>query len=173
MHLIVAFRNLADIPDFLGHFKTESAQALNSFLGRNKRAVWCDGYDSPTVLTMSKTIAVIGYSYSNPAKNNLVGSVDEYPAFFTWKMFRRRQLTRFGKGIRGLQYRALTSDGHNPGGDTREAERLVRDEPFTLEPNAWLEAFGIPLPSEQERIKAGIMQLVRYLEVRAKRKRQR
>jgi len=177
VHLIVVVRDPDDIPGFLGHFKTESAHALNSLLGRKKRTVWCDGYDSPTVLTMSKTIAVIGYIYSNPAKDNLVGSVDEYPGFSTWKMFRKGQLTKFWKRIRRPQYRALTPDSHNLGGYTREAERLLRDsreiEPFTLEPNAWLEAFGITAPAEQERVNARIIKLIRYLEVRAERKRQR
>ncbi len=52
VRLIVVVRNPDDVPAFLGHFKTESAHALNTNLGRRKRTVWCAGYDSPTVLTI-------------------------------------------------------------------------------------------------------------------------
>jgi REP element-mobilizing transposase RayT len=177
VHLIVVVRNPDDVPAFLGHFKTESAHALNTILGRRKRTVWCAGYDSPTVLTMTKTISVLGYIYSNPAKDNLVSTVDEYPGFSTWKMFLTGRFTKLWKRLRRPQYRALTPDGHNLSGYTREAERLLSEsdeiEPFTLEPNAWLEAFEITDPAEQERINARVIHLVRYLEVRAERKRQR
>jgi REP element-mobilizing transposase RayT len=175
VHFVVVVRDPDDIPAFLRHFKTESAHALNSLLGRNKRTIWCAGYDSPTVLTMTKTIGVIGYIYCNPAKDNLVGTVDEYPGFSTWKMFRTGQLTKLWKRIRRPQYRALTPDSHNLNGYTREAERLLNEsheiEPFTLEPNAWLEAFKITDPAQQEQINTRIIQLIRYLEVRAERKR--
>ena len=177
VHLIVVVRNPDDVPAFLGHFKTESAHALNTILGRRKRTVWCAGYDSPTVLTMTKTISVLGYIYSNPAKDNLVSTVDEYPGFSTWKMFLTGRFTKLWKRLRRPQYRALTPDSHNLSGYTREAERLLSEsdeiEPFTLEPNAWLEAFGVTDRAEQERINARVIQLVRYLEVRAERKRQR
>lgn len=177
IHLVVVVHNPEDVPAFLRHFKTESAHAINRLLGRNKRTVWCDGYDSPMVLTMTKTIAVIGYIYSNPAKDNLVGSVDEYPGFSTWQMFTKGRLTKCWKRIRRPQYRALTPDSHNLSGYTREAERLLSDsnevEPFTLEPNAWLEAFGIIDPAQQEQINARVIKLIRYLEQRAERKRQR
>ena len=177
VHLIVVVRNPDDVPAFLGHFKTESAHALKTILGRRKRTVWCAGYDSPTVLTMTKTISVLGYIYSNPAKDNLVSTVDEYPGFSTWKMFLTGRFTKLWKRLRRPQYRALTPDSHNLSGYTREAERLLSEsdeiEPFTLEPNAWLEAFGVTDRAEQERINARVIQLVRYLEVRAERKRQR
>jgi hypothetical protein len=129
------------------------------------------------VLTLTKTISVIGYIYANPAKDNLVGTVDEYPGFSTWKMFLKGELTKFWKRIRRPQYRALTPDTHNLSGYTREAERLLSDsnelEQFTLEPNAWLEAFGITAPEQQERINARVIELVRYRELRAERKRER
>ncbi len=125
----------------------------------------------------AQTIPVIGYIYSNPAKDNLVGSVDDYPGFSTWKMFLKGEHTKFWKRIRRPQYRALTPDSHNLSGYTREAERLLGDsnevESFTLEPNAWLEAFGITDRAQQEQVNLRVIQLIRYLELRAERKRQR
>jgi hypothetical protein len=31
---------------FFRHFKTESAHMINGLLGRNKRTLWCGGYES-------------------------------------------------------------------------------------------------------------------------------
>jgi len=92
-------------------------------------------------------------------------------------MFLKGEHTKFWKRIRRPQYRALTPDSHNLSGYTREAERLLGDsnevESFTLEPNAWLEAFGITDRAQQEQVNLRVIQLIRYLELRAERKRQR
>lgn len=182
IHLIVVVQDPDDVPQFMRHFKTESAHYLNGLLGRNKRTIWCAGYDSPTVLTMNKTIAAIAYIYSNPAKDNLVASIDQYPGFSTWKMFQTNELTKRWKRLRRPQFKALTPDSHNLGAYTREAERVLREsneiESFTIEPNAWLEAFNVSDATEQGRIEQGqinsrVIKLIRYLEERAERKRKR
>lgn len=177
VHLIFTVYNPDDVPAFLRHFKTESAHMLNGILGRKKRTIWCSGYDSPKVLTLTKAIAVISYLYANPAKDNLVQSIDEYPGFSTWKMFRSGQLVKKWKRLRRPQFRELTRDSHNLAGYTREAERLLSDssevETFTLKPNAWLEAFGVTDPKEQERMNNKLIERIRTLEERAERKRQR
>ncbi len=177
IHLVVVVRNPEDLPAFLGHFKTESAHMLNGLLGRKKRTIWCSGYDSPKVLTMNKTVAVLAYIYSNPAKDNLVKTIDEYPGFSTWEMFQTGQVKKNWKRLRRPQFKRLAPDSHNLSGYTRVAERILGEsdeiEPFVLEPNAWLEAFKITVPAEQERINARLVKLIRYLELRAERKRQR
>jgi len=177
VHLVMVVYNPDHIPAFLRHFKTESAHALNAILGRSKRTVWCSGYDSPKVLTLVKAMAVIAYIYSNPAKDNLVRSIDEYPGFSTWEMFQTGQFTKLWKRLRRPSYKALDSNSHNLRGYTKEAERLLSQtdeiEPFTLEPNAWLEAFEITDPTQQARINAQVMAHIRHLEARAERVRQR
>jgi hypothetical protein len=159
------------------HFKTESAHMINSLLGRKKRTLWCEGYDSPTVLTFAKAMMVIAYIYSNPAKDNLVHSIDEYPGFSSWQMFKSGECLKVWKRLRRPQFQALTKDSHNLRGYTREANRLLADsselQTFKLEPNAWLEAFGVITPAEQQGINARVIERVRTLERRATRVRER
>jgi REP element-mobilizing transposase RayT len=177
VHLVLTVHNPEDVPAFMRHFKTESAHMINSLLGRKKRTLWCDGYDSPTVLTFAKAMMVIAYIYSNPAKDNLVRSIDEYPGFSSWQMFKSGNCTNVWKRLRRPQFLALTKDSHNLRGYTREAERLLAGsselQTFKLEPNAWLEAFGITDPAEQHRINARVTERVRTLEKRAARTRER
>jgi hypothetical protein len=126
---------------------------------------------------MRKAMAVISYIYSNPAKDNLVSSVDNYPGFSTWEMFQTGNLTKTCKRIRRPQYRALAANSHNLHGYTEEAKRLLNDtdeqEEFTIEPNAWLEAFKITDPAEQARINARVIAHIRHLEARAERLREK
>lgn len=177
IHMLVVVYDPDDIPKFLRHFKTESAHMLNAILGRHKRTIWCDGYDSPTVLTLTKAIAVVAYIYSNPAKDNLVKSIDEYPGFSTWKMFQAEEKTKHWKRLRRPQFRELPRASHTLRGYTKEAERLLEDSSevltFNLEPNAWLEAFGVRDKERQGRINHRLYERVRHLERRAERIRER
>jgi REP element-mobilizing transposase RayT len=177
VHLVLVVHDPDDVPKFLGHFKTESAHMLNRLLGRKKRTIWCKGYDSPKVLTPTKALALISYLYGNPAKDNLVDSIDEYPGFSSWKMFQSGELEKEWKRLRRFHFRTLPRDSHNLRGYTKEAARLLGESrefsTFKLEPNAWLEAFGITDPEEQKRINKRLCERVRTLEQRARRKRER
>ncbi len=51
IHLVVVVINPDHVEAFFRHFKTESAQMINGLLGRNKRTLWYEGYDSPIILT--------------------------------------------------------------------------------------------------------------------------
>jgi REP element-mobilizing transposase RayT len=177
IHLVITVYNPEHVPAFMRHFKTESAHMINSLLGRKKRTLWCEGYDSPTVLTFAKAMMVIAYIYSNPAKDSLVPSIDEYPGFSSWRMFTEGQCVKVWKRLRRPQFRALTKDSHNLRGYTKEAARLLADsselQNFKLEPNAWLEVFGVTDPIEQQRMNARVIERVRTLEGRAARARER
>jgi len=177
LHLIVVVQDPEDLPAFIGHFKTESAHMLNRLLGRSKRTIWCEGYDSPVVLTMNKALAVITYIYTNPAKDNLVKAIDDYPGFSSWKMFQTGQLTGHWKRLRRPLFSTLKPGSHNLRGYTRTAEQLLEAsneiETFTLAPNAWLEAFDITDPLEQRRVNARMIKLIRYIEDRRERKREK
>ena len=51
VHLVLVVINPDDVSAFFRYFKGESAHMINGLLGRNKRTVWCEDYDSPIVLT--------------------------------------------------------------------------------------------------------------------------
>lgn len=176
IHMLFVVENPADIPSFLRHFKTESAHLLNSLLGREKRTVWCDGYDSPIVLTPLRALLAIVYLYSNPAKDNLEESIERYPGFSSWSMYQKSKLTHHWPRIRRTMVRPLPPDSQNLRGYTKEAEHLLRKAQtkhvFLLEPNAWLEAFDITDSVEQARLNAVILERLRRVEKRAQQKRQ-
>jgi hypothetical protein len=111
------------------------------------------------------------------AKENLEESIDKYPGVSSWKMFLSGEHTKKWKRIHRPAYRALGPHEHNLEGYTREARRLERSagkaHSFTLEPNAWLGAFGITDPEEQRGYNQRLMERVRAIEARAARVRAR
>ena len=175
IHLVLVVSNPDHVDAFFRHFKTESAHMINGLLGRDKRTLWCEGYDSPIVLTPTRALLAIAYLYANPAKDNLETSIDRYPGFSSWKMFQSGKLTRQWKRLRRPQFTPVTHDSNNLRGYTKLANELVAAsnevQTFTLEPNAWMEAFGYHSPEEQRRLNKRLLSRIRLLEERAERKR--
>ena len=177
IHLVLVVINPDHVEAFFRHFKTESAHMINGLLGRNKRTLWCGGYDSPIVLTPTRALIAIAYLYSNPAKDNLETSIDSYPGFSSWKMFQSGKLTRYWKRLRRPQFTPITRDANNLRGYTKLAGAILdaSDEvqTFTLEPNAWMEAFGYRSPEQQQKINELLIAHISLLEQRAEKKRVR
>ena len=72
-------------------------------------------------------------------------------------MFLKGEHTKTWKWLRRPLYEELARDSHNLRGYTREAERIASlskiTHEFTIEPNAWLWAFGMTDSPEQDRWK--------------------
>jgi REP element-mobilizing transposase RayT len=56
IHLIVLVEDPEVVESFLERFKCETAHAVNRLLGRRQVSVWCEGYDSPTILTLDNLV---------------------------------------------------------------------------------------------------------------------
>lgn len=177
LHILLVVHNPDDIPKFIRHFKADTAHFINKILGRRKRTVWEDGYDSPRVLSLERSMSAITYLYADPAKDNLVNSIDEYPGFSTWEMYRSGRLDWSCKRLRRPMFRELPQDMHNLEGYSAESQRLYTETSemvnFKLEPNAWIEAFGYTDTISQDRINQRLYDRVRRLEQRALRVRAR
>jgi len=175
VHLVLVVIDPDDVQQFIRYFKTESAHMINGLLGRDKRTLWCEGYDSPIVLTPKRALIAIAYLYANPAKDNLETSIDRYPGFSSWKMFQSGTLTRQWKRLRRPQFTPIPRDANNLRGYTKRAEEILEAsnelQSFTLEPNAWMEAFGYESPEQQQKLNDRLTARVRMLEQRAEKKR--
>jgi REP element-mobilizing transposase RayT len=175
VHLVLVVIDPDHVQQFFRYFKTESAHMINGLLGRDKRTLWCAGYDSPVVLTPKRALIAIAYLYANPAKDNLETSIDRYPGFSSWKMFQSGDLTRQWKRLRRPQFTPIPRDANNLRGYTKRAEEILDAsndmQTFTLEPSAWMEAFGYHSPEQQRKLNELLIARVRTLEERAEKKR--
>ena len=55
-HMLMVVRNPEEVPACLRYIKTESAYAINKILGRKKKTIWEEGYDSPTILSKQDVV---------------------------------------------------------------------------------------------------------------------
>jgi REP element-mobilizing transposase RayT len=177
VHLVMVVINPDHVEAFHRYFKAESAHMINGLLGRNKKTLWCEGYDSPIVLTPKRALMAIAYLYSNPAKDNLETSIDRYPGFSSWKMFMSGKLTRQWKRLRRPKFTPIARDANNLRGYTKFAADILDDSQevltFTLEPNAWMDAFGYRSAEQQERVNKLLIARIRLLEKRAEERREK
>ncbi len=169
VHFTAMVHNPNDIPGFMERFKTESAHRINRLLGRKKRTIWCQGYDSTIILDLEKAIEKIVYIYDNPVKDGLVESIDNYPGISSWHHFKKGQSKATFKtyliprdALHKLEDRALFIDDYE-----RERRQLLikkRKIKFQINLNSWMKAFLITDPKEQEEINQNIIDAVRAKE---------
>ncbi len=163
IHMIVRIDNPEDLPKFMERFKTESAHYLNRILGRTKRTVWCERYDSPALLTREDVISKINYLYTNPVKDGLIESINKYPGLSSWDNYQANTpnikcnyITRDSlfelRQDKGFQFfqkikNLLTKD--NPARGNLE-----------LSPNGWMKAFNIKDLKEVNEINKSIHKMI-------------
>ena len=154
-HMVVVVDNPDDIKDFIGRFKTESAHAVNRLLGRRKRTVWCEGYDSPVLLTPEDVVDKIIYLYTNPAKDNLEESIGRFPGLSSYSMYKNGSYRKLCPWIRRPMLHRLRSTSltlKQWRGLARHVKNLAQVEhEFTLHPDAWMEVFGATDKAEVKR----------------------
>ena len=173
IHLLIRVIDPQDAVNFFGRFKTESAHAVNRLLGRKKRTVWCEGYDSPLVDDIETIKDKIAYIYENPSKDGLVDQVDHFPGLSTWHDF--KNLSPRSHTKRKYETRYIARDEFKPlGGNPLKLQDYARlrrqltykkkKNSYEINFNAWMERFGITDPQEQHLVNQNIIGMVRERE---------
>lgn len=161
LHMLLVVEDPAHVSEFMKYIKAEIAHSVNRLLGRFKKTIWSEGYDSPVVLTVNRVLHYINYIYLNPVRAGLVETVDEYPGVSSWKMFREGR----AKSTHARVPRSRISKLASPALSIAEQKELVNGwrlqkfeaKEFVLEPWAWLECFSGSSRERYEReIVAGI-----------------
>ncbi len=178
LHMIAVVDNPEDIPNFMRYLKTESSHAINRLLGRSKKTIWAEGYDSPILATPEKVIHYIKYIYLNPTRANLENSIEEYPGVSTWKMFKDRKHVTYHPRVP----RPLLKPLYSATLSISEQKRLVQQwerlelpkSRLEICPWAWAECFdGIDIEATRKRILSEIAEEeAYYLRQRERDKRQ-
>jgi REP element-mobilizing transposase RayT len=158
MHLHIVVQDTSVVDKFVGYIKRETAHAINRLMGRRKKTIWAEGYDSTIILDAEKAISRIKYIYTNPQQANLVEKIDEYPNFSTWKHFLNGGAKLTSKRIKRNSIMAIAKGTLRLKDQQRFAEYLQENEnqeyDLIIEPNAWMECFPneAPLPESTNRI---------------------
>jgi len=165
VHILALVEDPTVVESFMERFKCESAHAINRLLDRRQVTVWCEGYDSPTILTLEDLLEKLAYIYANPVRAHLTDSIENYQGVSSWRMYISGSLSKAVKRIRRSFLRPL------PAGEISKAQHFqiaksleaqaVDTMRFDLTPDAWLTAFPALWTPEQLRKKL----LVRLKEI--------
>ena len=166
--LLVVEDNPDDVKNFMERFKTESSHAINRILGRKKRTIWCDGYDSPPLLTLTTAMEKLIYLYTNPAKDGLVDSIDDYPGLSSWEMFKSGKHEEEFSWIRRPHFAKVSKRARLPKNYAALAGELLskaeKKYTFRITPNAWMECFGVTSEEEQAKLNEELLRCIKAKE---------
>ena len=170
VHMLIRALDSTQCKKFYGEVQKRVTDSFKRLLGRQHLSLWEGKPVVAIVLDVEKAMDRIVYFYTNPARANLLESVEDYPGVNTWKAFLSANATlqacssesvpwiRLPR-IRRLKCRTLARWE-----DERITMQLTRsaDEHHELQcrPNAWMKAFGICDDKDVSRINAEIVRRV-------------
>lgn len=145
VHIIALVEDPTVIESFMERFKCETAHAVNRLLGRRQVTVWCEGYDSPTILTVEDLIEKLAYVYANPVRAHRTDSISNYQGVSSWQMFVSGDVSKEVKRVRRTFLEPLPS-GTLSRSQQEQAASMIEAQvtetlTFTLAPDAWMKAF--------------------------------
>lgn len=166
IHIIALVEDPTMVESFMERFKCETAHAINRLLGRRQVTVWCEGYDSPTILTLDDLVEKLAYLYANPVRAHRSGSISTYQGVSSWGMFTSGELSREVKRIRRT-FLGPVATGRVSASVRRQEASAVEIQAtetltFTLSPDAWTTAF--PNQTTPEQVTARLLERVKEIE---------
>jgi len=166
IHIIALVEDPTVVESFMERFKCETAHAINRLLGRRQVTVWCEGYDSPPILTLDDLVEKLAYVYANPVRAHRSASISAYQGLSSWGMFTSGQISREVKRIRrtflGPIIKGETSASMRRQEASAVEHQVTETLTFTLSPNAWMTAF--PNQTTPERLSQRLILRVKDIE---------
>ena len=145
-HMVIEVENPDDVSRFVGYVKQEIAHRVNRLLGRRKRTIWAEGFDSPTLLDAKKFLRKMVYALINPVLDDIVPNMDESPYLSSWKMLKEK--------IYSIPYKAIPrdeipklKDPRRPWLENRRVLDVIEETNgekgiITIDPYAWKHCFA-------------------------------
>lgn len=166
IHIIALVEDPTVVESFMERFKCETGHAVNRLLGRRQVTVWCEGYDSPSILTLDDLVEKLAYVYANPVRAHRCSSISAYQGVSSWGMFTSGQTSREVKRIRRTFLGPITKGRTSAFVRRQEASAVDRQVAetltFTLSPDAWMTA--LPNQTTVERLSQRLLQRVKEIE---------
>jgi hypothetical protein len=166
-HIIFVLHDGEQCSKFFSEVQKQITEAIKKLTDVSHLRLWEGEPSIAIILDHAKAMERIRYLYCNPARANLIDSIENYPGMSTWEAFksagadvgatvkrtvpwiRRKHLPVLGcaKGVSRVRDRQLT--------ELLLGKRHPRYE-LVVKPNAWLAVFGITDPQDVAHIRTQI-----------------
>lgn len=178
-HLLVKAKDAQQCKNFYGELQKQLTEAVKRLLGVEHMNLWAPNATSVVeIVGLESVIERIAYLYANPARANLVESIDDYPGLSSWRAFQDAEPRLDAAAseecrwvrqsmISPLPARSVT---HHQDRHLVESMRSKTKTSHTLtyRPNAWMKEFGITTAEEIAAVNARIIAKVREYESEAR-----
>jgi hypothetical protein len=145
---------------------TETWKAL---FGISRLDLWKGRISVIELITLEDVEERIAYFYLNPARANLVSSIDKYPGLSSWHFFQLASScidSLYTQPVKWYRYNELPPLLSDPDSHNIHSVSLLNTrkgytkESFILHPNAWMKSFGIETLEEVKAINRRIINAV-------------
>ena len=164
-HLMALVQCPDTLKGFMKCFKTETSHAINRLLGRRCITNWAARFDCQAILTPENVKNKAAYLYTNPQAADLEDTIEAYPGVSSWRMFVNRTHTKKVPYIRRSSIKPVSeykSRDHAYAALKKSSKRI---HTITIDPEAWMGAFGIEDPEERKQMHSNIVDEVRANEL--------
>jgi hypothetical protein len=174
-HIIIEAKDTEQCKRFYGEVQKQLTEAVKRLLGLEHLCLWRSNETSVVHLGDKEAVMRrIAYLYANPARADLVESIDQYPGVSSWHGFlavtddSNGTITKECPWVQAPMIPRLPLRSVKTHQDLRHAERMleaaVRSHKLILQPNSWMKKYGITTPEEVAQTNRSIIEMVREYE---------
>lgn len=171
-HIIIDARDAEQCKAFYGEVQKQLTEAVKRLLGKQHLSLWRSNETSVLHLGDQEGIMRrIAYLYANPARANLVESIDDYPGISSWRSFIESSSTldatssKICPWIQAPKIPCLPRSAVNTIQDLRLTEQMranaTHKHDLVLQPNSWMKRYGITSSEEIAKVNRSIVVMVR------------
>ncbi len=180
VHFLITANDANQCQQFYGEVKKQLTEAIKRLVGQKSLNLWEVRSNLSQIPTLEDAINKIVYIYSNPSKDDLENSIDEYPGVSSWNSFKNTAYEvnacneSTHEWIRQTMIPCLPSRSLNPRADKRLLRQILSQtndkHKLKIYPNSWLNCFLNNASSEEiEHYNTRIIKHLRELENKYKR----
>lgn len=178
-HIMIEAGDRDQCKRFYGELQKQLTDAVKRLTGKKYLNLWRRNCTS--VVRYGDLAAVqrrIAYLFANPARANLVDSIERYPGVSSFQVFMTApptldaEVTESCPWIQAPMIRRLPSLSVTERQDRALTEwmrsKAMEHHDLTYHPNRWMRRFGITTPEEIKEVNAGILRQLREFEEEAR-----
>jgi hypothetical protein len=169
-HMLAIFLDAEQASNFYAEIQKKATETLKALLKRSRLRLWEGRPVVARVYDLPSAIEQVAYLYANPARANLVDSIEQYPGCSSWAAFQDACASQDRKCDLKLEtqemwvpyskIQPLPAASLNKHADIDFTESLFRKglpHVFELYPNAWMSCFGVTSQEQINRVNQAVL----------------
>jgi len=182
LHVLIRALDRDQCKRFYGEVQKQLTEAVKRLLGREHLNLWrANGTSVVQYGDLASVLRRIAYAFANPARANLVDSIDQYPGVTSYESFKNSPATLDAVDTKECPWIQLPMIPRLPSVSVNERqdrhivsvmrERAKEQHALSFKPHAWMRAFGITTDEEVAHMRREIFRLLDEFEREARDKR--